>query len=461
MKIAIIYDKKQPYTTGVYCKWALEEMGHDVVHYDNKERVLRKYGLVLKIDDGTDSPFKVMPWHRTAFWAIDTHTNMERLFMIAKRADLLFCAQKNGVGLFSDRGHAARWLPLAGAVEKRNKYERQLDIAFIGGVGTEKRKQLEKLLRGLTDNIYFGPAEREQIAPIYSSTFIGFNTLVGNDINMRTFEITMNGALLLMERVRDNGMEELFIENEEYIAYKDEDELTDKIKTILGNKDQYEAVRAAGHKKALERHTYKARMKVLLEGIENRSVVYDDSFFKDEWFENWEVLKTVLHELIKTDASWKSILDFGCGPAVMIDHMNDNGFMYVGCEYSEEAHSLYEKHYGKYPEQFRRNLDDCVGMAFDLFLSFDVFEHMTDDEIRAVLDKVPEIKILFLNLNRSKHIPGHINLKKDAKWIKFFRKEGYEYQKKTTEAIREKYLQLRPDGPDLWHENMFVFKKSS
>jgi len=74
----------------------------------------------------------------------------------------------------------------------------------------------------------------------------------------------MIGALLLMERVRDNGMEELFIENEEYIAYNDEDELTDKIKMILGNKDRYESVRIAGQKRAIEGHTYKKRMERVL-----------------------------------------------------------------------------------------------------------------------------------------------------------------------------------------------------
>ena len=273
MKIAIVYDKKQPYTTGVYCKRALEEMGHDVVHYDNKKRVLGKYDLVLKIDDGTSGPFKVMPWHRTAFWAIDTHTVMDRLCKIAKRADLLFCAQKNGVRLFRERGLDARWLPLAGAIEVKGGEEgRRLDIAFVGGLGTEKRRRQEKLLRGLTDKIYFGPAKREEISPIYSNAFIGFNTLVDNDINMRTFEITVNGALLLMEKVHDNGMEELFIENEEYIAYEDENDLTDKVKTILGNKGRYEPVRAAGHKRALEGHTYGSRMKVLLGSVFERDV---------------------------------------------------------------------------------------------------------------------------------------------------------------------------------------------
>ena len=195
-------------------------------------------------------------------------------------------------------------------------------------------------------------------------------------------------------------------------------------------------------------------------GETSKDVVYDDSFFGEEWFKNWNGLKTVLHELINTEHTWRNILDFGCGPAVMIDHMNDSGFMYVGCDYSDEAHSLYKKQYGKYPEQFRKDLDGCKGIAFDLFLSFDVFEHMTDDEIRAVLDKIPDIKTLFLNLSRSRHVPGHINLKKDAGWIRFFRKEGYEYQKEATEAIRKKYLELSPDGPDLWHENMFVFKKN-
>lgn len=265
MKIAIVYDAGQSYTTGIYCKRALAALGHSVEHYDRKRFIIRPYDLVLKVDDGRNDPFRVMPWHRTAFWAIDTHTNMDRLFRIARRANHLFCAQKNGVDLFLKKGFAgAVWLPLGAETEAAGHAPALYDIAFIGGVGTDKRKRIGALAKKLSPNVLFGPAPREEISRVYSRALIGLNTLVDNDINMRTFEITMNGALLLMERVRDNGMDELFTEGQEYLAYDGEDDLEEKIRTILADRGRFEPIRKTGHKRALSDHTYVARMKRLL-----------------------------------------------------------------------------------------------------------------------------------------------------------------------------------------------------
>lgn len=268
MKIAIVYDAGQPYTTGIYCRRALCALGHSVEHYDKKRRVIRPYDLVLKVDDGTNDPFRVMPWHKTAFWAIDTHTDMDRLVRIARRADNLFCAQKNGVGLFQERGFAkALWLPLAAEAEAAGEAPELYDIAFIGGVGTEKRRRIGALAKRLSPRVFFGPAPREEISRVYSRAFIGLNTLLANDINMRTFEITVNGALLLMERVRDNGMEEIFIEGLEYVSYEGEEELGERIRKILADRGRYEPVREAGRARAVREHTYEARMTRLLSCI--------------------------------------------------------------------------------------------------------------------------------------------------------------------------------------------------
>ena len=189
----------------------------------------------------------------------------------------------------------------------------------------------------------------------------------------------------------------------------------------------------------------------------DKGVIYDDTFFRAEWFENWEVLKSVLYELIKTEGNWKNILDFGCGPGVMIDHMNDRGYNYVGCDYSEQARALYLKHYGKYPQKYVKSLQECSDTKFDLFLAFDVFEHMADKEIRLLLQKINWIPTLFLNISRVKNIPGHINIKNDRKWIKFLKKEGLHCFEAATIRIRKHYARLRPGSPDLWDKNIFIF----
>jgi spore maturation protein CgeB len=265
LNIAIVYDENQPYTTGVYCKAALEELGHKVTFYDINTYIVRKYDYVIKIDDGEPKGFRCMPWHKKIFWAIDTHTNIERLQKIAKKADFVFCCQKNGVDLLAIEDINAAWLPLAGFIETPQYILHQpYDVTFIGGVDTNKRKQLKEKLEQLPIKIFFGNAKREDIAPRYSCSTIGLNTHVNNDINMRTYEVPINGALLIMERIVDNGMESIFIENSEYLAYNDIDELCQIIENVVKNPDEFQKIRDAGHKRAIAEHTYTHRMEKML-----------------------------------------------------------------------------------------------------------------------------------------------------------------------------------------------------
>ncbi|MBF0194748.1 MAG: glycosyltransferase family 1 protein [Magnetococcales bacterium] len=269
LNIAIVYDKNQPYTTGVYCKNAFESLGHIVTFYDINKRVVRKYDYVIKIDDGEPKGFKCMPWHKKIFWAIDTHTNFERLNKIAQDADYVFCCQKNGVDLFAMEGISATWLPLAGFIETpQYALNQPYDVAFVGGVDTDKRKLLKAKLEKLPIKMFFGNAKREDIAPKYTGTTIGLNTHVNNDINMRTYEVTINGALLIMERVVDNGMESIFIENKEYLAYTNTDELCQIIENVMKNPEKYQKIREAGHKRAIAEHTYTHRMEKMLFDVE-------------------------------------------------------------------------------------------------------------------------------------------------------------------------------------------------
>jgi len=270
MRISIIYDKSQSYTTGIYCKAALEELGHDVTHYDRKEWVVRPCDLVLKIDDGEFSGFKTMPWHRTALWAIDTHVNMERLCDIASKADYVFASMKDGIELFQKCGIQSTWLPLAGFPEIIPDFDYyEYDIAFIGGIGTEKRKNLEKVIRGLSDRVFFGAAKREEISEIYSKSLIGINSHVGLDINMRTFELPMNGALLLNDHRDNNGMDQLFESGVEYLDYDSQESMISTIKQVLASPERYKSIRQAGYNRVMNEHTYVHRMKTLLDQVDD------------------------------------------------------------------------------------------------------------------------------------------------------------------------------------------------
>lgn len=188
-----------------------------------------------------------------------------------------------------------------------------------------------------------------------------------------------------------------------------------------------------------------------------RPVVYDDSFFREAWFKEWKDLSLVLASMIESEPKWQTVLDFGCGPGVMIDLMADRGVEYVGCDYSSEAQQLYLSHYGRYPERYLSSLDDVIHRKNDLLLAFDVLEHMRDEEITQLIDRVQVIPELLFNISRARAIPGHINIKSDRAWVAYMKKHGYRFDENRTRRLREIYVQLRPGSPDRWDRNLFLF----
>jgi hypothetical protein len=129
----------------------------------------------------------------------------------------------------------------------------------------------------------------------------------------------------------------------------------------------------------------------------------------------------------------------------------------VGCDYSAEARQLYLEHYGQNPDRYVANLDDAVTKKNDLLLAFDVLEHMGDEEITRLINKVHSIPELLFNISRARGIPGHCNIKSDFGWIAFMKKLGYRFDEERTQKLRQLYTQLRPGSPDRWDRNLFLF----
>ncbi len=138
----------------------------------------------------------------------------------------------------------------------------------------------------------------------------------------------------------------------------------------------------------------------------------------------------------------------------MIDFMNDREVDYWGYDPSAEARELYMTRYGRYPDKYLTVLPE---RPFDVLVSFDVFEHMTDGQIAEMLRRTAHIPFFFVNISRAEGIPGHINLKSDSAWCKLFAAHGRVYDGVSTTQMREKYRSIRPLTPDEWNRNMFVF----
>ncbi len=185
-------------------------------------------------------------------------------------------------------------------------------------------------------------------------------------------------------------------------------------------------------------------------------VRYDGTFFTQRWFDNWQGLAPVLGALLSHDKSWRSFLDYGCGPGIMIDWMNERGLAYTGWDLSEAARELYLRHFGKHPERYLTSLEEAAAGSYDVMVSFDVFEHLRDEEIAQLLARPWRVRRLLANISREPGIPGHINIKRDAAWLDFFTRHGWTLDDEGTAQLRALYRRLRPGGEDLWHENMFL-----
>ncbi len=76
-------------------------------------------------------------------------------------------------------------------------------------------------------------------------------------IKGRNFEIPGFGGFLLTEYAE--GIEECFVPDKEIAVFRSVDELREKIRYFLDHEDEREAVRQAGHDRALKYHTFEKR----------------------------------------------------------------------------------------------------------------------------------------------------------------------------------------------------------
>jgi glycosyltransferase involved in cell wall biosynthesis/cytochrome c-type biogenesis protein CcmH/NrfG len=271
-RVAVVFDDTlRPDTTGIYCLRALEQI---VAAQHFRPSALSgispgDFDLFLFVDDGLDYP---IPTHLrpSAFWAIDTHYNPERIRRRALDADFVFAAQRNAVE--SLRSHGSRclgWLPLACDPEIHLQHEvaKDIDVCLIAHLNTSGRTRLAELIKREFPSSFVGQRFFEQMSETYSRAKIVLNLSLNGDLNMRVFETLSCGALLLTDDIRGNGLESLFVEGVHLETYRDDTEWLEKARYYLKNDQYRKHVAAAGRQEAISKHTYRIRMQELLRRV--------------------------------------------------------------------------------------------------------------------------------------------------------------------------------------------------
>jgi FkbM family methyltransferase len=272
-KVTIIFDNQiRPDTTGGYCLRALGGLAQVTHFLPSQLEAIPRQGidLYLNIDDGLEY-WLPKDLHPCAWWAIDTHLNLDWCLKRARDFDFIFAAQRDGTEQLQKAGLArAFWLPLACDPEIHRKHDvaKEFDVAFVGHLFPGPRAELVDLIQRRFRNSFVGQRFFEEMARTYSAARIVFNRSIRNDINMRVFEALACGSLLLTNDLADNGQEDLFRDGAHLATYRDAEEMLDKIAFYLARESVRERIAAAGRAEVLAKDTYRHRMELLLSEVE-------------------------------------------------------------------------------------------------------------------------------------------------------------------------------------------------
>jgi len=238
-----------------------------------------KFDLHLWIDwgeDGLDLPYKiVMPEGKLAYFASDTHLGYDYRLSMAKKADFVFVAQKEGTERMIKDGVKATWLPHG--VEPRAfpaepKAMKKYDVCFVGHIVSNERLEfLDRMFKEFP-NFWFGQrlsryvrveeGVNDDCADIFKKTKVVLNYATKNDVNMRVFETLSTGSFLLTDEVY--GLSDLYENGKHLVTYKTVEEAIEKTKYYLEHDEEREKIAQEGMKETLAKNTYKHRLDIIL-----------------------------------------------------------------------------------------------------------------------------------------------------------------------------------------------------
>lgn len=274
MKLALIFNKTRPDTTGIYFERACQAVGIPADHWPLRDvaRMPDDYDLYLRVDHGDDYlvalPARCRP---SAFYAIDTHLphSWKKIRQMAPRFDAIFCSQRDAAA----RLRGAQWLPCACDPQLHGAAGGMIqhDVAFVGTEGGVPRKFYLQALRERYPNSVIGHADHTQLGAIYSRAKVAFNYSIANDVNMRIFEALAAQTLLVTNALASDDLSRLGLEDRRHLAlYRRPHEVFELIDDYLARPEERARIASAGASVVRERHTYAHRLRTLLTTVARR-----------------------------------------------------------------------------------------------------------------------------------------------------------------------------------------------
>ncbi len=272
--------------------------------------------LIMFIEGGSMRIFPIGVEHIdaiSAWYGIDTHMDYKKHLMISRFFDVTFVAQKQYVKSLQEDGvKQVFWMPLAFPLELLPKKQpmRFIDVAYIGSDNVKANPERHELIARLKlffKSNFIGMAKPNEMIEIYSSSFVVFNKSVNNDINMRFFEAMGSGAVLVTNKINENGLDELFVESDHYLTYTDSSDLVGVISKLLLDKERCLVMGQKAHDCIIASHTYSHRVDQIFDAIlkvkKNNNVNPDEYFFVFLYLGMFTQALDQLHTIFKKNAS--------------------------------------------------------------------------------------------------------------------------------------------------------------
>lgn len=264
--------------------WVMDEFGGlEVEHlrpYGDDLGTYGEFDINIWVDWGEDGLTGILPYeplfpsHNVVYWASDTHLGYDYRLSVAKRSDIVFCAQRQSVAQFKESGIEASWLPHCVdplAYPRFNFASKKHDICFIGHVNSENRLEFLELMFRNFPNFFYGQRRFEQASREYARSKIVINKAMKDDLNMRVFEVLGSGSFLLTDEVDSLGT--LFESGKHLVTYKKDEEAVQLASDYLNQPDKLREIAEAGYREVIKNHTIGSRVKKILESIKNKEVV--------------------------------------------------------------------------------------------------------------------------------------------------------------------------------------------
>lgn len=227
---------------------------------------------------------------RTANYYPETFDHWERIQDLASQYDYFFNYDSEVVNKLKEQGRAgAYYIPFAADLDKNAKEPdftgRKYNISFVGSFMPIRYTQRETILAQVKDlgvnvwgnkawletslkDYYHGRPSTEEMLNIYRQSKIVVNIdlmqgVAGSGVNLRPFEITAAGALLMNHDDRKDIFN-LFEEGKEFISFKGPEDIRSKVEYYLSHEEERSRLARAGFVRTQKTHTYTDSVDVIL-----------------------------------------------------------------------------------------------------------------------------------------------------------------------------------------------------